>query len=368
MNRRVFLLISIFSLLKIKDTKASKKKENKILYTAYSDYGNFFFGAFHVNGKLKYKVELDHRAHDLALINSINQICLVSRRPNNKLTIIDLNQGKVKQEIIAPAGRHFYGHAAYNVFSKLLYVTENNYKYNDNRAGVIAIYDPFNSYKRVGEINSNGIGPHEIKINSIGNIVIANGGILTHPDYPRIKLNLTNINSNISIIDSNSGRLINVLQLHKSLKSNSIRHLDLDEEDNLFFACQNYSNNNKKQLPLIFSYYNKKISNFSVPYNIYKNIKNYSGSIKVSNLRNLIYVSFPKGNKVLIWDKNNFNFKSVVDIDDGCGIAVDGKNDQTYFSNGLGNIFYLEGNKRNKLLFSSNYQFDNHLSINSLSL
>ena len=104
--------------------------------------------------------------------------------------MLNKKSNRISKIIHAPDYRHFYGHGVYCDKTKFLYVTENNYNFDDERSGIISIYDPFKNYKRIGELKSNGIGPHEIKINKKGHLLIANGGVLTHPDYPRIKLNL----------------------------------------------------------------------------------------------------------------------------------------------------------------------------------
>ena len=44
-------------------------------------------------------------------------------------------------------------------------------------------YDTKKDFSRIGEFITYGIGPHEIKIFR-DTIIIANGGVLTHPEYP----------------------------------------------------------------------------------------------------------------------------------------------------------------------------------------
>ena len=50
---------------------------------------------------------------------------------------------------------------------------------------------PGPGFRRIGEFDNHGIGTHDISVSDDGRmLVIANGGIETHPDFGRTKLNL----------------------------------------------------------------------------------------------------------------------------------------------------------------------------------
>ena len=364
MDRRQFLLTGLFSSFYLKLCKSINIKNYDLkFYSSFNYFNNNFFGCFNLDGSLKYKINLECRGHDIVIIKDLNDICLLTRRPNNKLIVINKDNGEVKKIISAPEGRHFYGHAAYNNLKKLLYVTENNYNFDDERSGVIAIYDPFKNYNRIGELKSNGIGPHEIKINKKGHLLVANGGVLTHPDYPKIKLNLYDIASNISIIEPHSGLVIKELRLEEKFKNNSIRHLDIDSNNYIYFACQNYLKDNKQQLPLIFSYYADTLKTYKIPKKIYSYTKKYSGSIKASYKDDYVYASFPRGNKLLVWNKLTARLTNSIDFNDNCGIGINVKNDAVYVSNGFGDIICLKKDKKVFKISFNNVKFDNHLSV-----
>ena len=70
----------------------------------------------------------------------------------------------------------------------LLYATENDF---DNAAGMVGIYDARAVSSAIGEFPTHGVGPHELLLLDDGaTLAIANGGIETHPDFGRAKLNI----------------------------------------------------------------------------------------------------------------------------------------------------------------------------------
>ena len=82
---------------------------------------------------------------------------------------------------------------------KLLYATENDF---DNAAGMIGIYDATDDFRRVGEFPTHGVGPHELLLMPDGRtLAIANGGIETHPDFGRAKLNIATMKPSLVFID-----------------------------------------------------------------------------------------------------------------------------------------------------------------------
>ncbi len=111
--------------------------------------------------------------------------------------------------------RHFYGHGAFSPDGRLLYASENDF---DGNRGMIGLYDATDRFARIGEFETYGIGPHDMTVSEDGRLlIVANGGIETHPDFGRTKLNLGEMQPSLALIDAATGALV---EKHVLLKRN----------------------------------------------------------------------------------------------------------------------------------------------------
>jgi hypothetical protein len=138
-----------------------------------------------------------------------------------------------------PANRHFYGHGVFSPDGRLLWATEHD---NETRQGLLGVYSATQGYKRIGELKTFGIGPHEVILLADGRtLAVANGGIETHIETNgtgREKLNLDTMMPSLAFIDSATGDLVaqhnQVSDLHKL----SIRHIAADARGEVWFGAQ----------------------------------------------------------------------------------------------------------------------------------
>lgn len=179
---------------------------------------------------------LPDRAHGAASHLRRGIACVFARRPGRYLCCLQLTRDAEPQFVAPAGGRHFYGHGVYSNDGRFLFATENDY---ESARGVIGIYDVSRRYQRIGEFDTYGIGPHDILlIAKLGLLVVANGGIQTHPDSGREKLNLAHMRPSLSVIDTRSGALVARHELPDSLHRLSIRHLALAADGKVWFAGQ----------------------------------------------------------------------------------------------------------------------------------
>nr|WP_272211947.1 DUF1513 domain-containing protein [Marinicella sp. W31]MDC2877840.1 DUF1513 domain-containing protein [Marinicella sp. W31] len=182
------------------------------------------------------EIDLPDRIHGLAASPVTGQVVAFARRPGTFVLVFSPDGSGGRFIIHAVADRHFYGHGAFSPDGRFLYASENDF---ENRSGVIGIYDGHDGFVRVGEYPTYGIGPHDLAVSPDGRyLVAANGGIETHPDFGRTKLNLDHMEPSLALINAASGALVEKHALPADLSQLSTRHLAIGEAGRVWFACQ----------------------------------------------------------------------------------------------------------------------------------
>src|SRR3546814_3241530 len=69
-------------------------------------------------------------------------------------------------------------------------------------------------------------------------LAVCNGGIRTHPDFPRAKLNLATMRPSLAYIDRHKGRLIAEARWPDDRHQLSIRHLDVAADGTVAVGMQ----------------------------------------------------------------------------------------------------------------------------------
>ena len=283
-----------------------------------------------------FDLALPGRGHSFALRPRKHEAVHFARRPGRFALVLDLVQGTVARTVETPDGRHFYGHGVYSPDGRLLYATENDF---EAERGVIGVYGAERSYKRLGEHRSHGIGPHEIALLSDGEtLVVANGGIATHPNLPRVKLNLPTMAPSLCYVDRRSGALRRELVLDPALHRLSIRHLAVGPEDTVAVAMQ-YEGPAHDRVPLVaLQRGGGPLHLLQGPGSVLRAMKNYCGSVCFDPAGGTIAVSAPRGNLVTFWDVGTGRYLSSATVADGCGVAPGARAGEFLASSGLARI------------------------------
>lgn len=250
------------------------------------------------SGQVQFQIEIPGRGHAAALHPQRPEAVAFARRPGRFAVVIDCAKGREVARLDSPEGRHFYGHGAYSADGSLLFTTENDY---DAPAGVLGIWDVSNGYKRLGEVSSGGIGPHEILTLPDGGLVVANGGIQTHPDMARAKLNLPNMQTNLTYLGTN-GVITEQVVLEGEMHQNSIRHIALDHQGRVVAALQ-WQGTPTKQVPLVLRHIPGAALDL-LPHPDEGRLKHYAGSVATCADTGEIAVTGPKGNHVLFFNRD----------------------------------------------------------------
>ena len=302
--------------------------------------GGYRVSGFAEDGTSLFDLPLPGRGHSFAVRPDGSAAVHFARRPGRFALILDLVQGTVARRVEAPTDRHLYGHGVFSPDGRLLYVTENDF---EGERGVIGIYDAERGYARVGELPSHGVGPHEIALLSDGEtLVVANGGIATHPDLPRVKLNLPTMAPSLCFVDRRSGALRRELTLDAALHRLSIRHLAVGSDDTVAVAMQ-YEGPAHDRVPLVaLQRGGGPLRLLQGPHSLLRAMKNYCGSICFDPSGGTIAVSAPRGNLVTFWDVGTGRYQSSTGVPDGCGIAPGSLPDEFLVSSGLGGVVVID--------------------------
>ena len=314
----------------------STQKLSTILYSAGSDLeGNYNISAYITGkeGKLLFSTPLPARAHAVTVREAHNEIVVFARRPNDFMLVLDALTGTIKQTI--KNDKPLFGHGVFTPDGQTLFTTENDF---ENKQGLIGVRDATQQYKKIAEFPSGGIGPHELHLLADGKtLVVANGGILTHPDTGRAKLNLESMTPALTYIDTQSGQVIDDYRLAKKHHQLSIRHLDVTQDDHVCFVMQ-YQGSRRHQVPLVgFHKGESQLQLAKIPKAILPKMKNYCGSVSADASGKTFAVSSPRGNLITLWSHVG-EFIDSFDLSDGCGVAVGNKSNEFFFSNGGGDL------------------------------
>ena len=252
------------------------------------------------DGGLLWQETLPARGHGFARRPDARQGVVFARRPGRFALAFPLRGSDAAQLFDSSAGRHFYGHGVFSADGRLLFTTENDI---DGERGVIGVRDVHAGFRHIGEFDCHGIGPHDIALAPDGNtLVIANGGILTHPDSGRQKLNLATMQPGIVFIDSHSGDLIGKHELPARWHRLSLRHMASDADGGFWIGGQ-YEGDPVDAAPLIAHLpAGGELKPIALPDAWLPTLAGYIGSVAFDRRSQRVAFTAPRGNRIVLLD------------------------------------------------------------------
>jgi len=297
----------------------NESRDVPLFITANDDNaGNHYVSGFDAKGHKHFQLSTDLRGHGLVVNPAQKHRALMfARRPGTVAYEIDLKQSEMGTLIDCAPGRHFFGHGCYSLDGQTLYTSENDY---ENGRGVIVVRDS-SDYRILNEFSSHGIGPHEIRLLSDGKtLVVANGGIQTHPDYPRKKLNLSTMQPALSYIDVENGQLLG--EYRPDNHQLSIRHLDVSQDDRVM-AIMQYQGAKTDKVPLVALHHGEdQLQPLMADEQTQVAMNQYTASACINSENGIAGVTCPRGNLVTFWDTRQGHFIKALEIKDAGGIAL----------------------------------------------
>jgi len=324
--------------------------------------GRHLLTALDADGGVRFDLPLPARGHGVAIQPGGTQCAVFARRPGTFLYVIDLAHGTPLHRLESPEDRHYCGHGVFDPAGRLLYVTENDYA---NGRGVIGVYDAADGYQRLGELPSHGIDPHEICFRRDGRtLVVANGGIRTHPDAGRSKLNLGEMDSSLAFVDATDGRWLGDVRPPPDLRQLSIRHIDVAPDDTVCIAMQ-FEGAVDRHPPIVALHRSQDgLTLLSAPAALQSTLRNYAGSACWDATGEWFAVSAPRGNCVTFWTAAGA-LAGVAPVPDGCGLAPGAVAGEFHLSSGNGDLLRWRATQSEGLPMagpeSRAHRWDNHL-------
>ncbi|WP_169569844.1 DUF1513 domain-containing protein [Sneathiella limimaris] len=355
-NRRQILkgIATSSALLTLKPAWAAKERE--LLYLSSSQIKDRQYATvISSEGDIRCNVEIPVRGHGGAYSALRQEAVLFSRRPGNIATVISLKSNAQLAEFTCPEGRHFFGHGFYSPDGHFLFATENDYEADRSYLGV---YEVEQGYRHVGQIDCLGIGAHQVVLMSDQRTaVVAIGGISTHPDYPRQKLNIPMMAPGLTYIDVRQGKAIAHYPVPKDLHKLSLRHLAEGPDKSIVFGCQ-YQGNKLDTVPLLgLKKWDRPTLEFvDLPNEKTRSLHQYIGSVMSSLDHSKVAISSPRGDSLIVLEGRKLVPVEMRHIADVCGVGPTEKG--FVFSSGRG-AFGTEETGKAEVLEGA---WDNHLT------
>lgn len=297
--------------------------------------GRFVVVIITSDGSIERELPLEARGHDFALSPDGKTAVAFARRPGTFALAIDVRAGAPRALFAAPADRHFYGHGAFSPDGRLLYATENDF---EHARGVLGVYDAGAGFRRIGEIDTYGVGPHDVLLLGDGQtLAVANGGIETHPDSGRAKLNLLSMRPSLAFVDRIGGQLIARHELDRGLNRLSIRHLCADAAGRVWFGGQ--WEGEALESPELVGYAgvdtSARLLATGTPLGAL--LKGYVGAVAASADGRVVAASSPRAGRTVYFDADSERLIGESGLADCCGVAP-AEGGRIAVSSGLGRL------------------------------
>lgn len=348
MRRRAFLATLLAS-ASLPGTTWADAGNPAYLAAAREPEGTYALFGLGAEGQDIFRIPLPARGHAACAHPRAPEAVAFARRPGDFALVIDCVTGQVLHRLTAPAGRHFYGHGTYLGDGAFLVTTENDI---ETGQGILGLWLREDGYRRIGEHASGGIGPHDILTLPGDMLAVANGGIRTHPDQGRDKLNLDTMRPNLAYL-TGEGALLDRVELTPGLHQASIRHLAY-RDDLLAFAMQ-WQGALPDAAPLLGLHRRGAAPVLcTAPEPEQLAMQGYAGSVAMSSDR--IGITSPRGGRLHLFDHTGA-FQTSLRRADICGLAAG--TDGLLATDGMGGI--LHAGESLSPLSRANRAWDNHL-------
>ncbi|WP_116810221.1 DUF1513 domain-containing protein [Steroidobacter cummioxidans] len=303
---------------------SESKARTGTLLSAYEDArGDQYVGGLSLQDDKVFGARVPMRAHGCAVHPSDpNRVLFFARRPGTQAFELDRATMQARAVFTTAPGRHLAGHGTYSADGNLILTPEHDY---ERAKGVVVVRDVRN-FAILGEIHTNGIDPHEVAwLPDHRSLLVANGGIMTHPRSFRRKLNIPTMDPSLCVIDATSGERKEQWRLPEHLLS--IRHVSMTGTGITAVGLQ-YEGDDKNAAPGIVALYRPAQSGnpaqfrlLAAPASEIPKFQGYVASIAISEAHDLIAAACPYGNGVACWSISDERYLGFIAASETYGLS-----------------------------------------------
>jgi len=257
------------------------------------------------------------RAHGCAVAPSNPmRVIFFARRPGTQAFELDRETTAVRMIFTTPAGRHLAGHGLFSADGAWVLTPEHDY---ERARGVIAVRDA-RTFAIEHEIDTHGIDPHELAWSpDHTRLIVANGGILTHPRTYRRKLNIPTMDPSLCVLNAANGERLEQWRLQDHLLS--IRHLAVAANGAVAVGLQ--YEGEPTAAPTIAALYRPGhgLEALPVPDGERAQLRGYVASVALSDAEDAIVAACPYGNGVATWSLHERAYERFIPAAETYGVS-----------------------------------------------
>jgi uncharacterized protein len=290
------------------------------LLSAFEDArGDQYVGGLSLADEKVFGARVPMRAHGCAIHpTDPNRVLFFARRPGTQAFELDRATLRVRTIFSTQEGRHLAGHGTYSPNGVLILTPEHDY---EHARGVVVVRDA-RDFSIVGEMDTHGIDPHELAWLPDGkSLLVANGGIMTHPRTFRRKLNIPTMDPSLCMLDAANGERKGQWRLPEHLLS--IRHVAMASDGTTAVGLQ-YEGNNKEQAPGIVALYRPQraqLTLLTAPPEETRRFQGYVASIAISETHDVITAACPYGGGVACWSLRDERYLGFIAASETYGLS-----------------------------------------------
>jgi hypothetical protein len=316
-SRRDFLLgtLSVTSLAAL--PACTQDVARGTLLSAFENgSGEQYIGGVELANRQVFGARIGMRAHGCTVDpRDPQRVVFFARRPGTDAFELRLDSRRARQVFTTPPGRHLAGHGVFSRDGQWLLTPEHDYA---TPAGVLSVRDT-RDFKVVAEIDARGIDTHEIAWLPNGRLLVANGGILTHPRSFRRKLNIPSMDPSLCVLDVGRNECVEQWRLPDHLLS--IRHLAVASNGCAAVGLQ--YEGERQHAPAVAAWYRpgSGLTLLGIPPRQSPRLRAYVASVVISEPADVIVAACPLGNGFGCWSLQHREYAGFHEVGEVYGLA-----------------------------------------------